>query len=254
MENIQIPLEETEQVYPPYLPIRTEKQLNEKPYTLVLDLDETLGHYVIKRNILNLCIIKQKIELRIKKFNQRPGLNQFLEEVYNFYEIVIFTAGLKFVYIFLFKKKNLQKNKKKYADSIIPSFDKKELISHKLYRKHCKAQNQYHIKDLTCIGRDLSKTIIIDNNQYNFQLQPENAIFIKSWYNDINDTELLELSKLLISQFIIIIIQKNKFFLIYQKQIDIVKKKPQDIRIALQKYRDNIIRQISIGINQIKKN
>lgn len=31
----------------PFLPPRTQEELIAKPYTLVLDLDETLGHYVI---------------------------------------------------------------------------------------------------------------------------------------------------------------------------------------------------------------
>jgi len=53
------------------------------------------------------------------------------------------------------------------------------------------------VKDLSRIGRDLSKTIIVDNVAENFQLQPDNGIFIKSWFDDMTDTALTELAPLL---------------------------------------------------------
>jgi hypothetical protein len=60
----------------PYLP-----KHQEKPYTLVLDLDETLIHF---------------IEFEDEgSFLQRPFLHEFLDEVSKSYEIVIFTAALQ---------------------------------------------------------------------------------------------------------------------------------------------------------------
>ncbi len=53
------------------------------------------------------------------------------------------------------------------------------------------------VKDLSKLGRELSKTIIIDNVADNFQLQPENGIFVKSWFEDPKDIVLSELSPLL---------------------------------------------------------
>ena len=50
------------------------------------------------------------------------------------------------------------------------------------------------IKDLSRIGRPLNKTIIVDNVAENFSLQPDNGIFIKSWFDDKSDTALLELA------------------------------------------------------------
>lgn len=44
------------------------------------------------------------------------------------------------------------------------------------------------MKDLGKIGRDLKKTIIVDNVAENFSLQLDNGIFIKTWYNDMNDS------------------------------------------------------------------
>jgi TFIIF-interacting CTD phosphatase-like protein len=53
------------------------------------------------------------------------------------------------------------------------------------------------VKDLSKLGRPLNKTIIVDNVAENFSLQPDNGIFIKSWFEDPSDTALLELAPLL---------------------------------------------------------
>lgn len=58
-------------------------------YTLVLDLDETLVHYVVEDEDSAYILI-------------RPGAENFLEELYKLYEIVIFTAATQDVYIYLF--------------------------------------------------------------------------------------------------------------------------------------------------------
>jgi len=39
----------------------------------------------------------------------------------------------------------------------------------------------------------MSKMMIVDNLAENFQVNPENGIFIVSWFNDPEDTILLEL-------------------------------------------------------------
>ena len=54
------------------------------------------------------------------------------------------------------------------------------------------------MKDLSKLGRDLSKVIIIDNMPHNFKLQKENGIFIKNFYGeDKNDTALIDLIPIL---------------------------------------------------------
>ena len=47
------------------------------------------------------------------------------------------------------------------------------------------------------MGRDIKKTIIIDNIAENFEMQPENGIQILSWYNDAKDVELQKLEPIL---------------------------------------------------------
>lgn len=73
------------------------------------------------------------------------------------------------------------------------------------------------MKDIALLGRDLSRTIIIDNISDNFILQPDNGIFISTWYDDMNDNFLEEISPLL---------------------IEIVDKNIPDVRKALRSYRD----------------
>ena len=135
-----------------------------KEFTLVLDLDETLVHYIDSQNQ--------------GKFLKRPYLDEFLMDMAQGFEVVVFTAAVK-----------------DYADWILDDIDKNRLISHRLYRNHTIPAGNYFIKDLKRLGRDLAKVMIVDNVAENFQLQSENGIFIKSWYEDPNDDALLELGK-----------------------------------------------------------
>jgi TFIIF-interacting CTD phosphatase-like protein len=70
-------------------------------------------------------------------------------------------------------------------------------ISHRLYRQHCSPTEDYAIKDLRLLGRDLSRTIIVDNLAENFSQTPENGIWVESWYDDLECTVLPTLQKFL---------------------------------------------------------
>jgi len=59
------------------------------------------------------------------------------------------------------------------------------------------------LKDLSKLGRDLSKTLIVDNLPENFRMQPDNGIAIKAWYDDHEDNALLELAPVLIGEILI---------------------------------------------------
>ncbi|KAJ3054101.1 mitochondrial inner membrane protein required for protein import, partial [Rhizoclosmatium hyalinum] len=54
-----------------------------------------------------------------------------------------------------------------------------------------------HVKDLSCLNRDLGKIIVVDTDPENFQLQPENGIELKAWKGEEGDEELSKLMKLL---------------------------------------------------------
>ncbi|CAI2385968.1 unnamed protein product [Moneuplotes crassus] len=177
--------EELQVVDPPYLPPLTEKQ-QANTYTLVLDLDETLAHYFE---------VGQE-----GRFLTRPGCQNFLKTMSKYFEIVIFTAAIQ-----------------DYADWAIDQFDSEGYIKYRLYRQHALRCGSVYIKDLSRLGRDLRKTIIVDNVPENFQLQQDNGIFITSWFDDVTDTALTELCTIL---------------------KDIGSHKGRDLREELRKYRD----------------
>jgi CTD small phosphatase-like protein 2 len=65
------------------------------------------------------------------------------------------------------------------------------LILHRLYRQHTFVTDEgIYLKDLSKLGRDLSKTIIVDNIRENFERQDQNGIEIKTWIGDPHDREL----------------------------------------------------------------
>jgi TFIIF-interacting CTD phosphatase-like protein len=47
--------------------------------------------------------------------------------------------------------------------------------------------------DMSQMGRELKNIIIIDNSPTSYLFHPSNAVPITSWFNDMNDTELLDL-------------------------------------------------------------
>ena len=171
----------------PFLP---EKKKGDSEYTLVLDMDETLIHTQFNKN--------GEIS-----FATRPYLNRFLTELAKDFEINVFTAGTQ-----------------DYADSILNDIDKEGLIKHRLYRQHCQTNNPFLFqKDLRKIGRDLHKSIIIDDRKDNYdKTTPDNGINIKAWISDKNDLELKKLIPFL---------------------HQIVKNKEQDVRPILHKFRDH---------------
>ena len=145
---------------PPFLP---EKDKNDKrEYTLVLDLDETLVHYFEDNDEENAYV---KVRL---------GAEKFIKVLSQYCEIVIFTASTQ-----------------EYANIVIDGLDCSNMISFRLYRQHTNIINGYNVKDLSKLGRDISKVIIIDNIEENYYLQPENGLNISDFEGDENDNELV---------------------------------------------------------------
>jgi Dullard-like phosphatase family protein len=144
-----------------------------KKYTLVLDLDETLIHF--KMDPIN----ETKGILQF-----RPGLYEFLDGIEKYFELVIFTASTK-----------------DYADPIIDAIEQNKLyFDYRLYRNHTTIMGRDFIKDISKLGRDLSKVIIVDNMSQNFKLQKDNGITIRSfWGKDVDDLALIDLLPILLN-------------------------------------------------------
>ncbi|VAH61924.1 unnamed protein product [Triticum turgidum subsp. durum] len=69
----------------------------------------------------------------------------------------------------------------------------KMFLEKRIYRESCIFSDGSYTKDLTILGVHLAKVAIIDNTPQVFQLQVDNGIPIKSWFDDPADQELVEL-------------------------------------------------------------
>jgi len=149
-----------------------------KKMCLVLDLDETLVHSSFKpvpHSDFILSIEMDGITHKVYVL-KRPGVDEFLLRMSQFYELVIFTASLD-----------------KYANPLLDLLDKQKTISGRLYREHCTRQGQTYVKDLSRLGRKLGHTLIIDNSPYSYAMHLNYAVPILSWFDDPHDTELLDM-------------------------------------------------------------
>ena len=187
----------------PFLPI--EKN-NNYALTVVLDLDETLIGFEKEENEDNEDEEYEEEEEDIKKMIIRPGLYEFLDGLIKINcELVLFTSS-----------------NKNYADNYINEIEKsKKYFKKRLYREHCILIGSAYVKDLSKLGRDLSKVIIVDNDLACFYLQQENGILIKPFLGN-KDEKDITLNNL------------------YDILSNIIKNKFHDIRIELEKYEDEI--------------
>ena len=159
---------EFKSVPPPYLHTHNQKQ-----YSLILELDETIVYFKVNPSNENEGVLKV-----------RPGVMEFLEEVDKYYELIIFTCA-----------------NQDYANLLIEAIEENKIyFEHRLYRQHTVIIDNDFVKDLTRIGRPLDKIVIIDNMPQNFRLQKENGINIKPfWGEDIYDAALINLKPILIN-------------------------------------------------------
>jgi len=175
-----------------------------KPLTLILDLDETLMSFVYSNENEGISRI-------------RPFLYHFLDLVKQYYELILFTAATR-----------------EYADPILDVIEENKgyYFNHRLYRESCTIVDNNYMKEISRIGRDIKKTIIVDNMAQNFKMEKANGILISSfWGEDSTDKALFYLGKILVS--IAIEMMEVGF--------------NRDIREELVKYRNDILKQVTMN-------
>ena len=130
--------------------------------TLVLDLDETLVHSDWRRE-------------RGWRTFKRPGVEEFLRHMSQFYEIVVYTGQLS-----------------TYGEPIMERLDPDRFVPYRLYRDATLYKEGKHYRDLNRLNRDLKRVLYVTSDPQNCT-SPPNAIEIKPWKMEAGDTTLLDL-------------------------------------------------------------
>jgi Dullard-like phosphatase family protein len=161
--------------------------------TLVLDMDKTLifkewrlqpidkRPQVVYRPDFHFGITYRgyPVQYHVKK---RPFLDEFLRHAAALFDVVLFTASESIVTL-----------------PVVRQLDPEgKLIHHLLCRNACTERGGLYVKDLARLGRDLSRTVIIDDNPDSFIWQPDNAILVGEFSGwEDHDRELLRLMPIL---------------------------------------------------------
>jgi CTD small phosphatase-like protein 2 len=186
------------------------------PISLVLDLDETLVHCTVEPvEDADLVFpvdfhgMTYQVHVRL-----RPYLFEFLEKIKGKYEVILFTASQK-VYanellnlidpgtllqlsqFSAIKENTLSPNDLLSFLFCFGGISEGKYIQHRMYRESCLAVEGNFLKDLNVLGRDLSKSVLVDNSPHAFGYQVDNGIPIESWFDDPKDTELKKLERFL---------------------------------------------------------
>uniref|UniRef100_A0A7S2GM10 Mitochondrial import inner membrane translocase subunit TIM50 n=2 Tax=Haptolina brevifila TaxID=156173 RepID=A0A7S2GM10_9EUKA len=121
----------------------------EKP-TLVVSLDGTL-------------IESQWTRQFGWRYAKRPGVDEFIEALAPFYELVLWTDCMT------------------SADTVINRLDARRRFSHRLYRDATTYTEGEHRKDLSHLNRNMDRVLIVDCASYGFGMQPRHGIALKPY-------------------------------------------------------------------------
>ena len=133
-------------------------------YTLMINLDN-LAYCNNTSNIYNVNIEKNK------KVILRPGILQFLQEMKQIYELILFSN-----------------NSLDYISKILKYFENNEkFFEYILSNNQLEFEKDGSIKNLDLLGRDIKNIIILDKDQSIQKLNKENIIFVKPFYGNIDE-------------------------------------------------------------------
>lgn len=147
--------------------------------TLVIDLEETLmfsSLSVIQEAEFTFHTAFQDHRYKVYMI-LRPHVKEFLEAMSKIYELFVYTCA-----------------KKEYAEKILDILDpQRKLFRHRLYQDDCACVLGHYVKDLSVLGRDLAKTVVLDNAPHTYPYHLMNTLPIKSWSGESQDRELQKL-------------------------------------------------------------
>ncbi|KAJ1929472.1 mitochondrial inner membrane protein required for protein import [Tieghemiomyces parasiticus] len=135
----------------------------QRPYTLLINLDETLVH------------TSWDVDHGWRTA-KRPGVDYFLGYLSKFYEIVLFTTQPSYA-----------------AMPIIEKLDPYGYIMYHLYRESTRYEDGVYLKDITKLNRDPAKVVALDSNPAAYARQPRNLVALKPWKGDPEDTYLTDI-------------------------------------------------------------
>ncbi|XP_036110464.1 carboxy-terminal domain RNA polymerase II polypeptide A small phosphatase 1 isoform X1 [Molossus molossus] len=130
---------------------------------VVIDLDETLVHSSFKPVNNADFIIPVEIDGVVHQVYvlKRPYVDEFLQRMGELFECVLFTASLA-----------------KYADPVADLLDKWGAFRARLFRESCVFHRGNYVKDLSRLGRDLRRVLILDNSPASYVFHPDNAVSV----------------------------------------------------------------------------
>lgn len=162
-------------------------------HLLVLDLDETLVHCVNFDG--RTTSATETVPFRplgapsssppgFVKFNRRPGLDKFLKNMAEHFQIVVFTAS-----------------DRAYARAVLNQIDPDHHVCKLLCRESCSFTKSGNVvKDLRLFhGKQLQNIVLVDNSSKCFYPQVDNGIPILSYFDDSRDCELEDLGQFLLA-------------------------------------------------------
>ncbi|GFR46912.1 hypothetical protein Agub_g8559 [Astrephomene gubernaculifera] len=138
-------------------------QLRGNVITLVLDLDELL-------------VWKEWTRQKGWSIYKRAGVQEFLLDLGQYFEIVIYTD-----------------EPATYADPILNKLDPHRVVPFRLYRTDTQYKDGKHVRDLSKLNRDLTHVLMVSSKPEAWEFQPENALKLKPWKGEPQDTGLIDL-------------------------------------------------------------
>lgn len=182
---------------PPMLPQDCGKM------TVVLDMDETLIHSIFLKDIADqihgntkkgnksihttdepmiIWRLKQEADMILDVYGGvavflRPGVHRFLYKLSEICEVVLWTAA-----------------QREYAEEVMNYLDPDgEFIPsrNRLYRNDTiEGHDKERLKDLRLLGRDMKRTMLIDNSLVAVRAAPNNTLLVEDFFGDPCDEQL----------------------------------------------------------------